>query len=1153
MADITDDAILLLQAVKETRGRFGLNLPVDVLRGSRNARITQQGFERLPCHGKGSHHPAEHWQAVGRGLVRNKLVQPRSSGPGKGFGKGFRKGGMVVYSVSDLGERLLSGQAVPVRMDMAADAAKVTSQRQQRAKRRAAKRAWQDSSLNRDTDGLTQASQIVTCHSGQAHPELPKATAENSKRRPVATPSRKRGRLSGSQVESALAADSATASASRLPLPMDEHQGAPSAEDGLRPPPNPGEILAPSALPGALDAALMPFQRAGVAFAVRRGGCCLVCDDMGLGKTIQAIAVCCAFRADWPAVIVVPNSVRLVWADELERWIPDLGPGGVNIVQTGQDLAGLQSEVAFFHILTYGLLARENPVRQFLLERGFKVVVVDESHMIKNGDALRTQQVLEVTRRAERVVLLSGTPALARPVELFTQIKAVRPELFPSYKVFTHRYCAPKWTPYGIDVNGASNLQELHSHLQPIMVRRLKSDVLTELPSKRRQRIQIQADAGAVLALANLKDQLKKARDRDPQVKHRLLMQLYVETCHAKIAPVCEYVLDLLQGGCKFLIFGHHMAMLDALEEAVRGRNVKYIRIDGSVKAAERHRQVKEFQADEQVRVAILGLMAAGVGITLTAASTVVFAELHWTPGVLIQAEDRAHRIGQKSSVNIHYLIARETVDDVIWPSVSHKVQVVSTMVDGSKDRLIAGYSSASDAVELAGRQDMDDVVSALEAAPELEPEEAEMRADESSSSATEGGPGSTLVRRPDESSSSTRERQTGSTLARLRARVKSATQIPLCCSFYVSSVTGRVHVLDLEGRPLGQGASFKLSDWEVLWDHGGLPQALLHGSAAARATEVFLCQWFSLKPSEQRDLLNRITTPPLAQRFQKEERAAEQKRYKQLKLNVPVIRQRKEVNPTMCSWCKEAEPENGSLFCSPSCEARGTKAKHSSFGKAFVGHLLAAVARAGPYSATLEGMTLQVTAHADSSKSGDKIPARKCQWNDGWDVRTLVLFDGAEMSFKALKDKVNASLYEEAQRKMAQLKERITSAAAQAVPDAKAAAMEAVSQSPTAQSHLQEATSRSREEAQDQGEGAELVRAAVEVSRPHLEVKSHASSERASKDEAIAQSSGQAFVCESHCLQPTNTSKEADLVDVKQATMQRKRKRFLRGVLQSE
>merc|ERR1712216_1002751 len=204
-------------------------------------------------------------------------------------------------------------------------------------------------------------------------------------------------------------------------------------------------------------------------------------------------------------------------------------------------------------------------------------------------------------------------------------IKAIQPDLFPSYGKYTSRYCAPKWTPFGMDVSGASNLKELNSHLQGIMVRRLKSEVLTELPSKRRQRIQLEVDASAVASLSSIKEELQASGQDNKDAKHALLMQLYVESCHAKVAPVCEYVLDLLQGGCKFLVFGHHRAMLDALETAVKGKSVKYIRIDGSVSATERHRQVKLFQAEDTVQVAILGLMAAGVGITLTAASTVVF------------------------------------------------------------------------------------------------------------------------------------------------------------------------------------------------------------------------------------------------------------------------------------------------------------------------------------------------------------------------------------------------------------------------------------------------------------------------------------------------------------------------------------------------
>ena len=128
-----------------------------------------------------------------------------------------------------------------------------------------------------------------------------------------------------------------------------------------------------------------------------------------------------------------------------------------------------------------------------------------------------------------------------------------------------------------------------------------------------------------------------------------------------------QYVKDLIDGGYKFLVFGHNHVMLNALEDVVKCCKCGYIRIDGSVSSADRASRIHDFQTDATVRVAILGIQAGGVGVTLTAASTVVFAELHWTPRILMQAEDRAHRIGQKRNVTYHYLFAAGTVDNLAF------------------------------------------------------------------------------------------------------------------------------------------------------------------------------------------------------------------------------------------------------------------------------------------------------------------------------------------------------------------------------------------------------------------------------------------------------------------------------------------------------
>lgn len=535
--DVTLDALLLLRAIEQTRGRFGLCVPIEVLLGRRTARLKKLDFESLPTYGTGKHQTEQYWKTMARGLQQDVYIDVR--GAGKGFGKANQ---MAIYAVSSLGKQVLEkadaagmsgGEAPCIMVDMHAEAASFEAEV---AARQARRRSSGGKSGGRRCSKLPAASPQALAPAESSHDDAD-ADAEEAEAdddgaagtelagkagsagavdfdagfsTPEPPAKRARRRLpptlvasSGAREEAAVPtpapvpAASATSSlgASKPPSRAANKGGGSTAksggmnagpsraDDGLRPAPNPGTIQAESPLPAALDAALMPFQRAGVAFAVRRQGRVLIGDDMGLGKTIQAIATCCAFRADWPALVVVPNSVRLVWADELERWVSDLGPWGVNVVRNGQDLLGLKGN-ASFHIITYGLLARGSNVRDYLRTRDppFRTLVVDESHLIKNRTATRTREVLQVARNATRVILLSGTPALARPVEIYTQVDTVEPGLLGSFSSFAERYCAPKWTPFGMDFSGAANVEELHGILRPVMVRRLKADVLTELP-----------------------------------------------------------------------------------------------------------------------------------------------------------------------------------------------------------------------------------------------------------------------------------------------------------------------------------------------------------------------------------------------------------------------------------------------------------------------------------------------------------------------------------------------------------------------------------------------------------------------------------------------------------------------------------------------
>ncbi|XP_053453457.1 SWI/SNF-related matrix-associated actin-dependent regulator of chromatin subfamily A-like protein 1 isoform X2 [Nycticebus coucang] len=420
---------------------------------------------------------------------------------------------------------------------------------------------------------------------------------------------------------------------------------------------------------------LMPFQRTGVNFAIAKGGRLLLADDMGLGKTIQAICIAAFYRREWPLLVVVPSSVRFTWEQAFLRWLPSLSPGDVNVVVTGKDC--LNSGLV--NIVSFDLLSKLE--KQLKLKPSFKVVIIDESHFLKNSKTARCRAALPLLKVAKRVILLSGTPAMSRPAELYTQIIAVKPTFFPQFHTFGLRYCAAKKMPWGWDYSGSSNLGELKLLLEEaVMLRRLKSDVLSQLPAKQRKMVVVAPGRINARARAALDAAAKEMTTKDKTKKEQkeALILFFNRTAEAKIPSVIEYILDLLESGReKFLVFAHHKVVLDAITKELERKHVQHIRIDGSTPSADREHLCQQFQLWERHAVAVLSITAANMGLTFSSADLVVFAELFWNPGVLIQAEDRVHRIGQTSSVGIHYLVARGTADDYLWPLIQEKIKVL--------------------------------------------------------------------------------------------------------------------------------------------------------------------------------------------------------------------------------------------------------------------------------------------------------------------------------------------------------------------------------------------------------------------------------------------------------------------------------------------
>ncbi|OQV18069.1 SWI/SNF-related matrix-associated actin-dependent regulator of chromatin subfamily A-like protein 1 [Hypsibius exemplaris] len=444
-------------------------------------------------------------------------------------------------------------------------------------------------------------------------------------------------------------------------------------------------------LPADLLNALLPYQQEGVKFAVRNSGRILLADDMGLGKTIQSIASAVYFRHDsWPVLCVCPSSMRFEWKEQWLRWVPGLKSHDVSVITTGRQTDSLVAvQIA---IITYDLLGS---MKKHLIDR-FPTIICDECHHLKNYKAVRTKAAVEVCKSAKRLLLLSGTPALSKPSELYPQIELLDKTLFKSFPEFGMRYCnGRKGFRDHMDYSGQSNAEELQLVLQnTIMIRRMKADVAQQLPDK--ARIVVVLDPGMVqlqsrgleMSASNYLQTATPTTGASHAEIRSCLLNYYQHTGKAKLPAVIQYVQDMFEDNdtLKVVIFAHHTAVLNEIFEKLGGDD-QGMRIDGSTLPETRKFLCDKFQRDENCRFAVLSITACSSGITLTAASVVVFAELYWNPGILAQAEDRLHRIGQKNNVTVKYLIAKDTADDHMWAMLQRKLNFLN-QVGLSRDNL---------------------------------------------------------------------------------------------------------------------------------------------------------------------------------------------------------------------------------------------------------------------------------------------------------------------------------------------------------------------------------------------------------------------------------------------------------------------------------
>jgi SWI/SNF-related matrix-associated actin-dependent regulator 1 of chromatin subfamily A len=451
----------------------------------------------------------------------------------------------------------------------------------------------------------------------------------------------------------------------------------------------------------------LPYQRAFLKYlrSIRDTGKkgILQADQMGLGKTIQFLGAINDDESFRKILIICPASLKLNWQREAKKWLVR----NMRIAVATAKECDLTADVL---IINYDIAAK---LKSRLASVEWDLIGCDESHALKNSKAARTRAILGGGKQREKAlpgrfwILMSGTPILNRPCELWNTVRLLdQGGLGSSWRTFHERYCDLQDNGFGMDYTGASNLEELQERLRSsIMIRRLKDDVLKELPAKRRSIIPLAAGSKAARLLKKEWEIQQRAEEIADLIReeHGTSEREKVKKLRAKIADSigemakiraelalikAEELGEMLIEKAEqepILVFCHHHSSIDLLVEKLSAAGLRVGKIDGRESITKRDQTVVDFQAGK-LDAAILQTHAAGVGLTLTRSRYVIFLELDWTPGRMVQAEDRVHRVGQTNSVQVDYLVYDDSLDAYLCKTLLHKESLIAQAMDNTSE-----------------------------------------------------------------------------------------------------------------------------------------------------------------------------------------------------------------------------------------------------------------------------------------------------------------------------------------------------------------------------------------------------------------------------------------------------------------------------------
>lgn len=465
---------------------------------------------------------------------------------------------------------------------------------------------------------------------------------------------------------------------------------------------------------------LYQFQVTGVDFLVSHPTA-LLADDMGLGKTIQAVVAAHRVAPKERKLVVVPNTLVDNWIDEIEAWTPDGDDSPIYSIAGGtpknkrldvldsvaRDDGGCWLVVSWDVVRLHATPSNKSKMQTDIALLGipFAVVIADEAHRMKNRKAIQTMAVKRVS--SVRRWALTGTPVMNRPDELWSILNWLEPESFRSYWDFYEDYVDYETGFFGKIIKGAKNIDQLARILGERMIRRTKPEVFRELPDKTYKTIYVPLSTAQKRAYDELAEYLitqladgeivtaaavlaKITRLKQICVSLGLLSDGVSDS--AKIDALMDLINDT---GEKIVVFSQFAKAIGLVHERLKKAKIPHVVMTGKasftwdddktptgIRRCSRGDAVKAFQRKKHYRAFIGTTQAGGVGITLTAANTVVFLDKMWTPADQIQAEDRLHRIGQKGNVYVVSLLTKGTVEEHVERTLRSKQSMIQEIME---------------------------------------------------------------------------------------------------------------------------------------------------------------------------------------------------------------------------------------------------------------------------------------------------------------------------------------------------------------------------------------------------------------------------------------------------------------------------------------